>query len=240
MKIAREKLIKFYDEDVREEGRGSHVSSITSLWGEDLILGILQSYWQKEENATSEILSYLCNTGSKSGYRLDAWILKTSASKKLTLYQVEVKNWSAYSIGGEHLPITASDADLRNRSQEYWNYYFGSTSIPDKNVSKVMLPMKKPPGYEAHPVVPLLCFWFLIADEKRTHFSMKRYADGSRVHVFSASSYLRSLKDSHIDIFMPRAERRLRLLFELVSLDHFRTPSVSSGKSSGQSSSPHT
>jgi hypothetical protein len=94
MKIAREKLIKFYDEDVREEGRGSHVSSITSLWGEDLILGILQSYWQKEENAASEILSYLCNTGNKSGYRLDAWILKTSASKKQTLYQVEVKNWS--------------------------------------------------------------------------------------------------------------------------------------------------
>jgi hypothetical protein len=52
MKVTREKLIQFYDEIVEEDGRGSHVSSITSLWGEDLILGILQYYWWKEEKAS--------------------------------------------------------------------------------------------------------------------------------------------------------------------------------------------
>jgi hypothetical protein len=122
-------------------------------------------------------------------------------------------------MGGEHLPLAASNDDLSDRSREYWDYYFGSEKIPDKNVSKVMLPMVKPAGYEAYPVVPLVCFWFLIAEEREKHFSLKRYANGQQLNVFSASSYLRSLKESHIEIFMPRVEHRLRLLFDLLCLD---------------------
>ena len=224
MKIDREKLIRFFDENVGEDGRGSHVSAITSLWGEDLILGILQYYWKEKEKADSEILSYICNTGNKKGNRLDAWILKANSVKKQVLYQVEVKNWSAYSMGGKHMPISASDADLKNRSKKTWDYYFRTDEIPVKNVSKVMGSMKNPPGHEEYPRIPLLCFWFLIADENQAHFTVKHCADGTEVHVFSASSFLRSLNVSHIDVSMPRVDRRLQLLFDLVSLDQFRTP----------------
>lgn len=217
MRISRDKLIRFYDERVRDEGRGSDVASITSLWGEDLILAVLQFFWRKEEGASSQILSYSCSTGKKSGPRLDAWILKTDSAQNKTLYQVEVKNWCAYSFGGQHLPLNASEDQLLKCSQNEWSYYFGQEVIPTKLVSKVMETMKQPLGYEEIPATPLLCFWFLITEQLGKHFSQKCYANGRAVHVFSASSYLRSLRESHIDVDMPRAERRLRLLTDMVS-----------------------
>ena len=76
--------------------------------------------------------------------------------------------------------------------------------------------MKKPAGYENITPVPLLCFWFYIAESIKNPYSKRQYLDGKEVHVFSASAYLRTLKDDYIDIAMPRAERRMRLISELI------------------------
>jgi hypothetical protein len=218
MKIAHEKLTKFYDEHVNDDGRGSDVSALTALWGEDLLLGVLQHYWKTAENADSEILSYSCNTGKKKGKRLDGWLLKRCAGRE-SLYQVEVKNWSAYSLGGRQLGLAASEKDLRDYCEEQWKYYFGRDTIPAPSVAKVLVKMKIPPGYETRQVTPLLCFWFFISESLTSPFSQRHYPDGRAVHVFSASAYLRSLKDEFIEISMPRAERRMKLLANLIKKD---------------------
>lgn len=214
MKISREKLIRFYDEKLKVEGRGSDVSALTGLWGEDLLVGVLQLYWKNVEKADSKILSYACSCGTKSGYRLDAWLLKGN-----TLYQVEVKNWAAYSLGERELKFDATQEKIEKYCKEQWDYYFKSDEIPVAQVAKVFTPMKKPEGYETCQVTPLLCFWFFICESIQKPYSTRPYANGKKLDVFSASAYLRSLKDEKIEIAMPRAERRLRLLSELILTD---------------------
>ncbi|PTY04530.1 hypothetical protein DB347_17605 [Opitutaceae bacterium EW11] len=214
MKIVREKLIKFYDERAHDAGRGSDVSALTALWGEDLLLGVLQHYW-RSEGAESEILSYSCSTGNRKGPRLDGWLLKRSCGTEF-LYQVEVKNWAAYSLGERQLEFAASEEELRRYSEEQWKHYFGGDTIPAPSVAKVLVEMKKPDGYDGWQVTPLLCFWFFIAESLESSYSRHHYPDGRAVHVFSASAYLRSIKEEFIEISMPRAERRLKLLSDLI------------------------
>jgi hypothetical protein len=210
MKIAREKLIRFYDERPKAKGRGSDVSALTALWGEDLLFGVLQHYWKNVEGADSEILSYSCNAGKNEGPRLDGWLLKRKASTE-SLYQVEAKNWAAYSLGGRQLRFDASEEELRNYCEKQWKRYFRDDTIPDRSVAKVFVEMKRPEGYESHQATSLLCFWFFISESLISPFSRRHYPDGREVHVFSASAYLRSLTEVSIDISMPRAQRRLKL-----------------------------
>jgi hypothetical protein len=217
VKIAREKLIRFYDERAEDAGRGSDVSALTGVWGEDLIFGVLQHYWKNRESADSDILSYSCSTGKKQGPRLDGWLLKRVGEGN-TLYQVEVKNWAAYSLGERELGFAPSETNLRKYCEEQWKYYFGSDTIPAPSVAKVLIEMKKPEGYEEQSVTPLLCFWFFIAESLDSPFSRHHYPDGREVHVFSASAYLRSLTEQFIEISMPRAERRLKLLADLLEI----------------------
>jgi hypothetical protein len=216
MKIARERFIRFFDEKSKDESHGgSDVSAIIGLLGEDLLLGVLQHFWETNEGAASEILTYKCNCGSLKGSRLDGWLLKKLRGKN-ELYQVEVKNWAAYAIGGKELISNATEQHLHTYSKRNWDRFFASETIPGKHISKVLEPMKKPAGYENITPVPLLCFWFYIAESIKNPYSKRQYLDGKEVHVFSASAYLRTLKDDYIDIAMPRAERRMRLISELI------------------------
>lgn len=216
MKIAREKIIRFFDEKSKDESHGgSDVTAIIGLFGEDLLLGVLQHYWKSNEGAESKILTYKCNRGSLKGSRLDGWLLK-KLRKKDELYQVEVKNWAVYAIGGKELKSNATEQDLQVYSKRNWNRLFASETISGKHISKVLEPMKKPPGYENLTPVPLLCFWFYIGESIKNPYSIRRYLDGKAVHVFSASAYLRMLEHDYIDIAMPRAERRMRLISELI------------------------
>src|SRR5260370_611381 len=101
MNFKRTKLITFYDQPrawaTEVEGRGSHVSAITGLIGEDLIIGLLRHFWCSE-GASSKILSYQCYPGTQKGERLDAWLLREYQGEHW-LFQVEVKNWSGHSKG---------------------------------------------------------------------------------------------------------------------------------------------
>jgi len=222
MKIAREKFIRFFDEKSKDESHdGSDVTAVIGLLGEDLLLGALQHFWKSNEGVESKILDYKCTRGSRAGSRLDAWLLK-NAREKNQLYQVEVKNWAVYAIGGrgaisgKELKLDATERDLRAYSQKRWNHYFAPEEIPDKNVRKVLGLMKHPSGYENVTPIPLVCFWFYIAESVKSPYSRRKYSDGKEVHVFSASAYLRALEDDYINIATPRAERRMRLLSELI------------------------
>lgn len=209
MQFNRLRLIKFYDE--RVAGRGSDVSAITALLGEDLLMGLFAHYWTSIAKGKLELLADPCTPGKVSGQRLDGWLLCEQGRHKF-LYQVEIKNWSAYSWGEEPLSVSASTQELAEYGRAQWEYYFGGSTIPHKGVAKVLLPMKKPERYKQLPQIPLSCFWLYIAKKVGEPFTRHQFPDGKHVHVFSASAYLRMLATDHIEINMPRYERRLGLL----------------------------
>lgn len=98
MKVQKAALLEFYDKRrTWPTATGSPVSAITGVIGEDLVLGLLCRHLD------GKILSYGCKPGGSSGRRLDAWV---SAGRKL--YQVEVKNWCAHSMGGQTVPDDTS------------------------------------------------------------------------------------------------------------------------------------
>src|SRR5437867_11663435 len=111
MRFRRLALLDFYDDPQSElfaaDGRGSHVSAITGLIGEDLILGLLLHYW-KSQGDSARVISYQCTQGTIKGVRLDAWVIKNDGE----LFQVEVKNWSAHSRDGYRLPADSSQEDV--------------------------------------------------------------------------------------------------------------------------------
>lgn len=107
MKIAPKKIVRLFDERSKDGSYGGSDVTI-GLLGEDLLLGVLQHYWKSNEGAESKILTYKCNCGSLKGPRLDGWLLK-SLREKDELYQVEVKNWAAYAIGGKELKSNATE-----------------------------------------------------------------------------------------------------------------------------------
>jgi hypothetical protein len=216
MKIAPKKIIRFFDERSRDKNHdGSDVTAIIGFLGEDLLLGALQHFWKSSEGVKSKILDYKCTRGSKKGSRLDAWLLK-SVHERVELYQVEVKNWAVYAIGGKELRLDATEQERQVYSKRNWDRLFAPELIPGKHIAKVLEPMKKPHGYENLVAIPLICFWFHIAESSESPYSKRQYQDGKEVHIFSASAYLRTLQDDCIDIEMPRAERRKRLLSDLI------------------------
>jgi hypothetical protein len=216
MNIKRTDLIRFYDERTNTEGRGGDVSAITALWGEDLLISLLQHYWKSRENANSKILSYTCTTGRQKGPRLDAWVLKNPLKATAELYQVEVKNWTAYSFGGKSLrhDLTGDTQELLACSNQHWSHFFSRTSLP-KEIAKVIEPMQPPAGYSDHKPRPLLCFWAYILNSKNQPLGQWTSGNNRTLSIFSASAYLRSLTDETLDLNMPRAERRLELLNSL-------------------------
>ena len=196
MNFKRTALITFYDQpkdwppDWPPKGQGSHVSAITGLIGEDLIIGLLRHYWGSN-GGTSRILSYQCTPGTKKGKRLDAWLLHEQHNKE-SLFQIEIKNWSGHSLSGYNLPHDATEDDLKKFAAERWNHYFeGPNGLPSE-IKKVLNPMSPPKGVNLSPQ-KLICFWAYIVNTGATPYCIKSLGAHEKVHVFSASAYLRGL-----------------------------------------------
>jgi hypothetical protein len=204
-----EELIRFYDETKsapKMPGLGSHVSAITALIGEDLIIALLRHYW-KSQKVDSRICSYQCNQGTKRGKRLDAWIEAGG-----DLYQVEVKNWSGHSLSGYDLPWGADLKALQSFAQPRWKHYFGKGKLPPE-IEKVLTLMKAPQEYSGLSQKKLICFWAYVTDSNGNPYSVATLSNtNEKIDVFSASAYLRSLKGYSIKLEMPRAEVRISLL----------------------------
>jgi len=98
MKIDINQLIELYDTRHKKwsDQTGSPISSITGLIGEDLVLGILEHYFNNELGKKASINRSTPLTGNKKGPWLDAWMMTEKE-----YYQVEIKNWCASAIGGK-------------------------------------------------------------------------------------------------------------------------------------------
>jgi hypothetical protein len=92
-------VLQFFDEAPNESL--GHATAIVAVAGEELGLALLVHYLRSIGRPTA-LVSDKCTPGTRSGSRLDGWVRAGD-----TLYQVEVKNWSAHAIGGRRLPIDA-------------------------------------------------------------------------------------------------------------------------------------
>jgi len=229
-KLNSSALLELYDQNPNYDELGSPITAITSLIGEDLLLGLFDHYLRTEDNKGDGIVSldYSCRARGLRGHKLDAWI-----ETPKVLYQTEIKNWSASAIGGRAINNTENsllDAAKHNR-QRYLNHTENS-----KKVWKVLLEMNPPEWYPEIKSLPLLAFWSPIAPEKDicskdclkpffevatqefdetilgSNLFINNDSYSKRVAIFSASNYLRMIKDCNVTVRMPRVKQRLDIM----------------------------
>ncbi len=222
MKIHRLPLLRFYDLRRADTGYGTHVSAITGLMGEDIILGLLEHFLQNRKGYETQLLSYRCVPGTASGARLDAWLLAKRETKS-ELFQIEIKNWCASSIGGIPVPLELPPEEVHPIAERNFTHYFRNENNA-KKILKVLFPMRPPQGYEQLSITPLVALWAPVAHTKSLdsyfsvknwHFNQERFPE---FHVFSSSIYLRSLSADQIDIGLPRLIDRLAHIHEIVEM----------------------
>jgi len=230
--LNRISLIDFFDKRYLNKILGSPLTAIISFFGEDLLLGLFDHYLRSKGDCIVS-LDYSCKSEGLTGHRLDAWV--ETKNKPKTLYQTEIKNWSANAFGGK--PINNTDNSLLDAAKHNRQRYLNHTEN-SKRVWKVLLEMNPP---QWHPKInitslPLLAFWSPIAPQKYIdskdllepffEVATKEFEkiilgselfthNGSyaeRVSIFSASNYLRRIKDCNVTVRMPRVKQRLEIM----------------------------
>jgi len=206
-----EELITFNDDSAEV---AAHASAVKAIAGEELGLAFLKEYFRRQD-AGVEILPERCTSGERKGVRLDAW-LKLTVGLATKLYQVEVKSWSYHSLGGRRLAHSASASNLKDFKIERWKRYWDGTAFKDKELNKVLTPMRSP--LHGVPVEPLACLWDAVhpsgADDP---FFTVALPSGpfSQVSVFSVSGFLRGLRLRRIELDLPGIHARLGWLAKI-------------------------
>lgn len=203
---------------------GSHVSAITGLMGEDLVLGLLLEYLRSPQPSGNpspkvQVVSYTCSIDN-SRQKLDAWITTDHQGAEWAV-PVEVKNWSTHSLGEAKgaLGPNASVQDVIREANKRWER-FEKVQFKDSGVTKVTKPARPPSECSAQRVsTPILAFWLPIAPATDTAALAplnRAEIDDKECLVFSASLYLRALKAETVSIEMPRMRDRLAALGSLL------------------------
>lgn len=217
VKIDIVSVLQFYDEGV--PGSHHHATAINAVAGEDMGVGLM-AHCLRGKSFEVMILDKKVTTGKKKGVWLDKWV-RVSKNKETIFFQTEIKNWSAYAIGGKKLSIRASPAELKAHKIERWSKEWDGSTFRKKRAAKVLVPMK-PPESNCN-VEPLICFWDAMHPKgKRDAIFKVKISDSKskfpRVWVFSMSAYLRNLIEtgtSSIMIEMPDTVQRIKWLNSL-------------------------
>jgi hypothetical protein len=229
-------LLKLYDEKPKKRKKGeandedtdygSPITAITSLLGEDLVLGLFELFLEERNDGFRTRPDYDCRTDGSKGPQLDAWVL----TKKDRCYQMEIKNWGASAKGGRGIKA-GDEADWLKSAHHNYNRYLRAHDNLMK-IWKVVAPMMRWKNDATGSPEPLLGFWSPVAPESvvsptdiETFFTAetKDFEEEIRaagmwppiaktVHIFSASNYLRTNKKDIFRIRMPRVTRRLAKL----------------------------
>jgi hypothetical protein len=199
-------LLQFYD-DPNDAEQGMNAAAVNAVAGEELGLALLIDYLRSVE-VDASIMPGPCSTGKRSGYRLDGWI-----STPETIFQVEVKNWSAHSLGGRRLPVDAGPEQSSRHRITVWQDYWTGKTFRDESAAKVLEPMLAPQGDKR--IAPLIVFWDPMhprgLPEPLFHVPLVDAAF-PEVTVFSMSTYLRSLKCANLQLPLPKTLARLKIL----------------------------
>ena len=224
-----EEVLRFFDE--KPEWSRGHATGVVGVIGEDLNAACFRHY-AESKGAKVVVRPEPVTTGNSKGPRLDRWIVVDWPCRSRTVFQSEIKNWSAHAISGKTLAVGATPDKVADYKQERWNLRWDSQSRALKldMIAKVLVPMKPPTGLEEGPKRPLLIFWEAIGprDQSDEHlFSVPNptcdIPDARKwpeLWVFSVSSYLRSILDdgiASISLPMPDTAARLWILSRLLS-----------------------
>jgi len=193
MEVDIVRALAFYDEAVPSSQH--HATAINAVAGEDMGAGLFLHYLT-QKNISAKILPDKCTQGTKSGVRLDRWILAVKNGKKI-YYQTEIKNWSAHAFGGKRLKINATQKEIYNHKIERWGKFWDGKTLRDPQARKVLVPMK-PPENNCR-VEPLICFWDSMHPKGKNEplFSVPlQDKNFSKIWVFSMSAHLRNMLTS--------------------------------------------
>jgi len=213
-------VLEFYDGAVATEC--THSNAINALLGEELGLGLMIHHLRASTGGDVAALADPCTQGTPAGVRLDRWV-RVAGPGDAILYQVEVKNWCAHSLGGRPLAIEAEDATLAMHATTMWKRYWdaGAGCPVDKPLRKVLVPMRAPRHLIADRVEPVACVWDLLAPSGSPipWFDVPAAGAFARLHWFSMSAYLRTLLgagQSEIDIPTPLLDAGLAVVGRMV------------------------
>lgn len=210
--IDRRALLRFFDE-VPDDSCG-HATAVVAIAGEELGLALLLDYFLKTGTPAKK-LEGPCSQGRKRGHRLDAWVERGS-----TLYQVEVKSWSAHSFGGTPLRADISPEELANFRMDRWNEVWVKGTLADASATKVLERMHSP--RRGANVEPLIVFWVAMNPTGEPDPFFSEPIEGGRfprINVFSISGYLRTLTEDTLVLKLPNTRARLRWLSEMFDID---------------------
>jgi len=199
-----------------------HASAINAVLGEDLAVALLTHYF-KGVGLEVVALDEVCTQGTQRGYRLDKWIAVKSATESV-IYQVEIKNWSAHSIGGKSVMVNADDDYMREFRMKRWVYQFNEEEqIPSQpETLKVLTKMRVPSEYINYKHEAMLCFWEPLhpQGELEALFEVDVVSDEfKKLKVFSMSNYVSELLKTtdQIDVEMNDADERIEWLQKIYS-----------------------
>lgn len=192
IKIYPNEIIKLFDE--KKDEYKNHISPIIGLIGEDFLTALFQYYLEsigrKVEILNGHPTKQLSNRRSKN---LDRWILVNDERGKRTLYQTEIKNWTAYSIGGFSLN---ADKRLSKKTNQNWDRFVELLEKEDK-LRKVILKMNRHNDISKQvKIAPLLLYWLpMFYNKRKCFFEYKikkpRRSEFNYLYIFSGSSFLR-------------------------------------------------
>ena len=213
-------LLNFYDYKVISSI--GHASAVNAVLGEDLAVALLTHYF-KGVGLEVVALDEVCTQGTQRGYRLDKWIAVKSVTESV-IYQVEIKNWSAHSIGGKSVMIDADEDYMRNFRMKRWLHQFNvAKQVPSqKETLKVLTKMRVPTSHNNYKHEAMLCFWEPLhpQGESDALFEVDVVSDEfKKLKVFSMSNYVSELLKTtdQIDVEMNDADERIEWLQKIYS-----------------------
>ena len=222
-----EGLLHFFDE--KPDGSIGHATSVVGVVGEDLNTACFQ-HCLNDRGGRAVVLRdpvtgrpRPVTTGHTKGPRLDRWIKVDWCCGSTTVFQTEIKSWSAHGFGGVRFPLNGSAREVRRRKREQWDDLWDSRRRRLKHpmTLKVLERMRPLDGVEPEIVRPLLIFWAALESRESPNEHLFSVDVDSKefqeLWVFSVSGYLRSLQSKsvrRIELEMPDAALRLRSLVD--------------------------
>ena len=224
------------------KGQVGHVTAIVSVIGEDIAAATLKHCLVANKATKVAVLKESVGTGNRKGPRLDRWI-EADFDGHQYLFQTEIKSWSAHAIGGKIVPVSATAEQLKKEKRRNWDKLWDpdKRTLGNKLAAKVLVPMKPPEDVDSRTILPLLILWYPVAPSNKTQAiarvrgghlfsvasptadfpfgvddSWPKVCEFPELWIFSVSSYLRSLKQSQLELEMPQAAARMRILNELI------------------------
>ena len=210
-KLNLRELVNFYDYGIASSKK--HATAVNAMMGEELGVSMMLQYF-KNMGEQIEALPGGCNQGTQKGHRLDKWLVQKKPDGVL-LYQVEIKNWSAHSIGGTRAAKEWGPDKWTEYRKTVWGRRFKPDGVlRDPEARKVLTPMKPLPKFEQAVIEPVICFWEGMHPKGESEVFFDVPVTGEKfdkLFVFSMSNFVHQLIAGgtvFLDVDMPYAAAR--------------------------------